>query len=95
MKMEAIKNGKEGILNLTNEPKFATVKPTEKEKNRAKQTFHATANEAAIIAQKSKVHKLLLGHFSARYESADCHLNEAKIHFENVICAEDGLTIEL
>ncbi len=67
----------------------------EKDKNRAKQTFHATANEAAIIAQKSKVHKLLLGHFSARYESADGHLNEAKIQFENVICAEDGLTIEL
>jgi ribonuclease Z len=67
----------------------------EKEKMRAKQTFHSTAQEAAIIAQKSKVFKLLLGHFSARYESVDDHLIEAKLQFENVICAEDGLTIEL
>ncbi len=35
MKMEDTKNGKAGILNLTNEPKFATVRPTEKEKNKA------------------------------------------------------------
>ena len=32
-----IKNGKDGIRNLTNEPKFATVRPTEKEKNRREQ----------------------------------------------------------
>lgn len=67
----------------------------EKEKVRAKQTFHSTAYEAAMIAQKSNVLNLLIGHFSARYESADDHLNEAKLQFENVICAEDGLTIEL
>ncbi len=67
----------------------------EKEKIRAKQTFHSTAMEAAKIAQKSNVHKLLLGHFSARYESTVDHLVEAKIEFENVICAEDGLRIEI
>ena len=42
MKMEAIKNGKEGIRNLTNEPKFATVRPTEKEKNRANSIANIT-----------------------------------------------------
>jgi ribonuclease Z len=68
---------------------------TEKEKNRAKQTFHSTAHEAAIIAKKSNADRLLIGHFSARYESADTHFSEAKLQFENVICAEDGLSIEI
>ena len=30
----ATKNGNSGILNLTKDPKFATVKPTEKAKNK-------------------------------------------------------------
>ena len=35
---------------------------------RAKETFHTTAAQAAEIARKAEVKKLLIGHFSARYE---------------------------
>jgi ribonuclease Z len=68
---------------------------TEKEKVRAKQTFHSTALQAAKIAKSANVQKLLLGHFSARYDSVDFHLIEAQQEFENVICASDGLKLEI
>lgn len=47
------------------------------------QTGHCTALEAATIAQKSKVKKLILGHFSNRYSNYHVFLNEAKSVFEN------------
>ncbi len=62
----------------------------EKEKSRAKATFHSTAKQAATIALKSGVKKLLLGHISARYSNDLDHLNEAAEIFENVLVAEDG-----
>ena len=42
MKIDAVKNGRDGILNRTNDPKFATVNPTEKAKNRAKSIANIT-----------------------------------------------------
>ncbi len=68
---------------------------TEKEKVRAKQTFHSTALQAAKIAKSANVQKLLLGHFSARYDSVDMHFKEAYQEFENVVCATDGLRLEI
>jgi ribonuclease Z len=68
---------------------------TEKEKVRAKQTFHSTALQAAKIAKSANVQKLLLGHFSARYDSVDMHFKEANQEFENVVCATDGLRLEI
>lgn len=68
---------------------------TEKFSDRAKATFHSTAKQAAEIASKAKVSQLLLGHFSARYESAEEHLAEAQIAFENTACANDGDVYEV
>ena len=56
----------------------------------AKLTKHSTASDAAKIAKKSKIKNLILGHFSARYRDKKDFLNEAKVHFENVVLAEDG-----
>lgn len=67
----------------------------EKDKERAHATFHSTAKEAAMIAQKSKVRNLVLGHLSARYENGDLHVDEAKSIFENVIYAEDGMNLSI
>ncbi len=39
-----------------------------KHENFAKKTFHSTAEQAALIAKKSNVKKLILGHFSTRYK---------------------------
>ncbi|MGV3612125.1 MAG: ribonuclease Z [Fluviicola sp.] len=60
--------------------------------DRAKQTFHTTAQEAATIAKQAEVGKLLLGHLSARYENGLKHFEEASAVFENVNVVEDGET---
>jgi ribonuclease Z len=59
-------------------------------KDRAKQTFHSTAREAASIAAQANVKKLLLGHFSVRYREVDEFEKEAKELFENCQTVNDG-----
>ena len=63
---------------------------TETLRERAKVTFHSTALQAATIAQKAGVKRLLLGHLSARYENGELHAAEARTVFENTLVAEDG-----
>jgi ribonuclease Z len=58
---------------------------------RANETFHSTTREAATIALKANVRKLLIGHFSARYRELDFLLDEAKAIFPNTKLAEEGL----
>ena len=74
-----------GVSALYHEATF-----TEKDAERAKATFHSTAKQAAEIAAKAAVGRLLLGHLSARYETVDMHLEEAKMHIQDVVVVEDG-----
>jgi ribonuclease Z len=67
----------------------------EKDRSRAKATFHSTAKDAAKIAEKAKVGRLLLGHLSARFENGLDHEKEAKTIFENVEVVEDGNVYEV
>jgi ribonuclease Z len=62
---------------------------TEKEIDRARATMHSTAKQAAQIAQKASVKKLLIGHLSARFENDKKHLSEAKEIFDNVMVVKD------
>jgi ribonuclease Z len=57
---------------------------------RAVQTFHSTAEQAATIALKAKVGKLIIGHFSSRYKDLQPHLEEAQAIFPNTFIAEEG-----
>jgi ribonuclease Z len=50
---------------------------------------HSTAAEAAMIAKESKVNKLILTHFSARYDDTSQLVNEAQLIHDNVEAAED------
>ncbi|MCG8411472.1 MAG: ribonuclease Z [Bacteroidales bacterium] len=59
-------------------------------KKQAKQTFHSTTQDAATIAQKACVNKLIIGHFSARYKTILPLLKEARKVFKNTVAAEDG-----
>ncbi|MDB5200100.1 MAG: ribonuclease [Chitinophagaceae bacterium] len=52
--------------------------------------FHSTTLEAATIAKKAGVKKLLLGHFSSMYESLDDFKIEACSVFENTELAIEG-----
>ena len=54
-----------------------------KDQNFAVKTFHSTAEQAAIIAKNSNVKKLILGHFSSRYNDLNLFLEEAKTIFNN------------
>lgn len=56
---------------------------------RAKQTLHSTARQAAQVAKDSNAKKLVLGHFSARYNNLSGFIEEAKPIFENTFLGQD------
>lgn len=62
---------------------------------RAHNTFHTTAKEAASLAKEAEVDKLILGHFSARYRELDVILEEAKTVFDNSELAIEGTKFEI
>lgn len=66
------------------------------EKERAKEYFHLTSEDAAEIAKKSKSKALILTHISQRYEhSLDKIEKEARKVFKNTQIAKDFDVIEL
>ncbi|BDQ29939.1 ribonuclease Z [Nitrosopumilus zosterae] len=67
----------------------------DEEKQRAQDTCHSTAKQAATIAKNAKVKNLILTHFSARYKDENGHLEEAKKIHSSVITARDLLEIEI
>ncbi len=58
--------------------------------DRAKETYHCTAKEAATIALKANVKRLIIGHYSARYRDLSPLLAEAKEVFANTVLAIEG-----
>jgi len=62
---------------------------------RAAERFHSTTVQAADIAQKAGAHKLLIGHFSSKYEILDQFLLEAKEVFENTELALEGACFKI
>ena len=62
----------------------------EDEAQKAAETFHSTARQAATIALKANAKGLLLGHFSARYKDLAPILKEAHATFENAHLAVEG-----
>ena len=61
---------------------------------KAQQTGHSTTIDAATMAKKATVKKLVIGHFSTRYKSLDDLLSEAKSVFKNTELATDGITFD-
>lgn len=62
---------------------------------RATETHHTTALQAAEIAKLVQAKKLLLGHFSSRYKTLGPILDEAKTVFENAELALEGNTYQI
>ena len=50
---------------------------------------HSTAREAALVARDAHAGKLLLGHYSSRYEDENVLLNEAREVFENSYLSDE------
>ena len=63
---------------------------TTEEEAKAIETKHSTASQAATIAKRADVIKLLVGHFSARYKDLEPILTEAKAIFPNTVLALEG-----
>jgi ribonuclease Z len=59
---------------------------------RAFSRFHATTVQAASIAKKANVGRLLIGHFSSKYEKLDIFEQEAREIFKNTDIALEGVT---
>jgi len=59
-------------------------------RERAESRFHSTTKQAALIAQKAKVKKLLIGHFSSKYDTLEAFEKEAREIFPNTELALEG-----
>ncbi len=79
-----------GVDLLFHEATFASDKLP-----RAKETFHTTARQAAQIALDAKVKRLVIGHFSARYDDESLLLEEAQSVFPNTLLAKENLCVKL
>ncbi len=64
-------------------------------KQKAIETFHSTAKEAATLAKNANVSNLILTHFSARYSEEQLLIDEAKKIHNSVIAARDLLVVEI
>ncbi len=80
----------EGVDLLYHEATFM-----EADKARAKETFHSTARQAAEIALKAGVKRLVIGHYSARYETLEELHKEAQSVFPGTILGNEGMVLSL
>jgi ribonuclease Z len=66
------------------------------EADRAKETDHSTAHEAAEVARMARARRLVLTHVSARYSrDAGPLLEEAQAVFAETVVARDGMEIDV
>lgn len=62
---------------------------------RAAARFHSTTEQAAAIAKKANAQRLLIGHFSSKYETLDEFLTEAVEVFEHTELALEGICYKI
>lgn len=79
-----------GVDMLYHDSTFAST-----ESGRAQATFHSTAAQAASIAAAAEVGRLVLGHYSSRYDDERPLLDEALAVFPHTVLAREGLRIDL
>jgi len=67
----------------------------EESAQRAEDTFHSTAKQAARIAKAANAGMLMIGHFSSKYDDLQPLLREAMEEFPNSVLAQEGKTFEI
>lgn len=61
----------------------------------AKERFHSTATQAAMVARDAGVKRLLVGHYSSRYKDETEFQREAEEVFAPTLLANEGKIIEI
>jgi len=87
---EAVIPAIEGVDVLYHETTFMADKATI-----AAEKFHSTTVEAATIALKAGVKKLLIGHYSARYDDLQPLCEETKTVFPESYLTLDGMVFDI
>jgi ribonuclease Z len=62
------------------------------QRGKAHVRYHSTARQAATIAAEANAGRLLLGHFSSKYETLDAFREEAVQVFPNTEVCREGVT---
>ena len=81
---EAIVPQIKGVNTLYHESTFL-----DQHKHLCESTKHSTAAQAAKMAKLAGVDRLILGHYSTRYEDLNLFKQEASVVFQNSLLAED------
>lgn len=79
-----------GVTVLYHESTYANDR-----KENAKKYYHSTAEEAAMVARDAQAGKLILGHYSQRYDSEKPLLEEAKHIFDRTYLSNEGLVFNV
>lgn len=64
-------------------------------RDKAEARFHSTAKQAATIAQQAKAKRLIIGHFSSKYDKIDIFAEEARSVFPLTDLALEGVTYRI
>lgn len=79
-----------GVSCLYHESTYTTA-----DADRAEMYFHSTAAQAAQVARDANVGRLLLGHYSSKYDDERQLLKEAQEVFAQSQLTNEGMTIDL
>lgn len=90
MYMPALAERVRGVNLLYHEATFS-----QKDARRARETFHSTTADAARVAREAGAGRLVIGHFSARYDDERQLLAEAREGFADTILAREGLCVQV
>lgn len=80
----------EGVSTLYHESTYGA-----EHEDRARLYYHSTAQQAAMVAKKAHVGKLLLGHYSARYNNEQVLQDEARAIFPESYLTKEGAVFDV
>jgi len=63
--------------------------------NKDQEARHSTAHQAATMAEKANVQRLITGHYSSRYHELNVFLQECQSVFPNTILGKEGLMVQI
>ena len=67
----------------------------DEDEDKAQKYFHSTARQAAMVARDAGVGRLLLGHYSSKYNTEDVLLQQAKEVFAESSLTSEGMVVTL